>query len=1386
MSPGADAYNNNSNNNNNDDGGGDVDGDNTTIRPRLSSLRHGTSPLQNETLRQPTDEIPLDLRAEEKDGSDYDESTQHDEAEQQPPPMRFTIDPAGDRTHDKTTVDVVTVPCPGADSLRSWNRDGLLGRYFGALSMRDAEVDRPASASSWVRQGIRRGADVARILLYEHPPLEDGVTLDGLAGELLEQLASLRERQGSGGGDGGTERRPLVFIAHSIGGIVVKMALVKASRDARHESIVRDCYAVVFFGTPHQGSSYFAMPGLASSIQNTLQLSAPLPLSITSILDVGHPQLLLADSEFKSIAHEMRVWTFYETIDSRLSASTVAAGEVTMSKSRRQGGGGVYFTAPLTSIKSAILGMRQERVFPLQSDHANVASFGRQNMHTLRLFLRQLSLLIDRADATLRTDAGNVPARWSLDLEQRVSVEVRGFFEDPTTTAAGASSVVVRAWSTKLTLAEFLRKGPDVCLEERLQEVEQVSSPDNAGQPLGRSVGPGGTFPPFTEAERDMIRRQVSEKEGLGIANQLIRRADTPPTSPVTRPIDSPRSVPHSAVNVTGSPAAQNARVRRLSSPPLPTIARTTTATTRYSAPLRRPSPLIRPEVDQDLAIDRLSPPTRTRSFLSTGRSVSDLSSPYMYRDFPPFSQQRSHSTMDAHSRRRLWRDEHDIGSVVVDDDEIEALPQLPDAITASSDAQQQMDGTAALAGQPALSFTPSASQRKFVWVHLPYNNPTWVNEDYSALYGPDFWASKHTRGRHSQHYAYYAKPGCYFTAPRALSPLNRSLSPPKSPFPQQPAAVPLCLFLPYLHFDSYKRLIRRRELIFQRLSSGRAHPVPEDVAKTDSIELQVIWEYLGYDPPVNCRRSLDQFGYPALGDTRGRDDDQMLYKLTKERDCRYGQYHGDVYTYSLNSRVGTNGSHGSWGDELAELERIQEQNDGPRDGVRNGNVLMVDQLWLWAVDYDADVDNTGLETLISFFPKRESDPIEGPLYQQADLRDSIVNEVNIDMARQCENSFDLAALAALHAVSVLLDRTSHPDLEVFRIFGEAISVLTEKLTLSLKMFRVEGFKDKAAADEPVENRESSIRRRHREEGRRAEKENRDNTSALLELRDLEDELQVLLELFERQQVVLSSMLTAYGSPALRDRTVHGRGFIAEAISRVAEYRRRAEDMTQRVRMTREEYDKLLQMVQRQAQVDEVRLSRLHADLATSQGRSVMIFTVFTIIFLPLSFFTSLFGMNTREWDDNGPLPLQVIGMIALPSSFALIVISLIAAFSDTARRFIFWSRDTAYDGLHWAYELTLEPVVDAALSRWRKRQRQDQWQRQRAGGGTGSGSGGGRNNGPSDDWRDARRGLVTDTSDFWERNRPQRERGYQIPEVNRKKVPNGKKKGSSKGKKDV
>jgi Mg2+ and Co2+ transporter CorA len=65
---------------------------------------------------------------------------------------------------------------------------------------------------------------------------------------------------------------------------------------------------------------------------------------------------------------------------------------------------------------------------------------------------------------------------------------------------------------------------------------------------------------------------------------------------------------------------------------------------------------------------------------------------------------------------------------------------------------------------------------------------------------------------------------------------------------------------------------------------------------------------------------------------------------------------------------------------------------------------------------------------------------------------------------------------------------------------------------------------------------------------------------------------------------------------------------------------------------SRTQVENLLDLKQKQANVDESRLARWEAEVTQTQSRSVMVFTIFTVIFLPLSFFTSLFGINVREW----------------------------------------------------------------------------------------------------------------------------------------------------------
>lgn len=414
---------------------------------------------------------------------------------------------------------------------------------------------------------------------------------------------------------------------------------------------------------------------------------------------------------------------------------------------------------------------------------------------------------------------------------------------------------------------------------------------------------------------------------------------------------------------------------------------------------------------------------------------------------------------------------------------------------------------------------------------------------------------------------------------------------------------------------------------------------------------------------------------------------------------------------------------------------------------------------------------------------------MEGPLHDQADLRDSIFNEVNADLTRRCENALDLAALTVLHAVSVLIDRSSHPDLEIFRIFEEAISILTEKMTSSLKTFRTSGLRRWDGDD--TELKTSSIRARHKREDERAEQENRDNTSALLELRDIEDELSTLKHLFEDQEEQVTTMLAVYASGSSTSAgsrressnwppsassppmglngsmspstpggslTANGRGFLQEALAKLKSYQGQAEDMIRRVEKTRQDFDKLLETIQRQAQIDEVRLSRQQADLASAQERSVMIFTVFTVIFLPLSFFTGIFGMNTLEWGGDDNLSLRTIGTIALPSSAALIGVALVVAWSTSVRKGLKYSRR----GLARCKNRS---------RRWCEAQMEAFWREWVRDAPATPGRGKARERDESLLSRKQRKELKKNkmAQDFWERHRIERELGYEIPRANRK-----------------
>lgn len=255
-----------------------------------------------------------------------------------------------------------------------------------------------------------------------------------------------------------------------------------------------------------------SMRNLSDSIQLLLHLQRPLPTSLVNEIRVSNKSLIKMHDDFTNVVSEMRVWSFYETIDSQLSGSGLDYADE------------VQFSAPLVSIKSAIVDVRQETIYSaLESDHAHCASFGVTNPRTLATYLQDLAAAVAKAEALSQT------IHTPLKLKEHVKVELIGFYDDPDASVESD----IRLYFAKYHLSEFLQKGPERCLEERLTRVSR-----RHGAPGGRDAADGPNSSQRGGGLNILTGVQNFWKSTVG-GTQQQRRPDSPDivvTLPSARP----------------------------------------------------------------------------------------------------------------------------------------------------------------------------------------------------------------------------------------------------------------------------------------------------------------------------------------------------------------------------------------------------------------------------------------------------------------------------------------------------------------------------------------------------------------------------------------------------------------------------------------------------------------------------------------------------------------------------------------------------------------------------------------------------------------------------------------------------------------------------------
>jgi hypothetical protein len=104
----------------------------------------------------------------------------------------------------------------------------------------------PFNYNRWLRQLLPKDFPDSRILLFVYDALHvfGKARLFHAARHFLDLLINKRRHD---------PFRPIIFLAHSVGGVFLKYALVQAWGDPKYRSIRESAGGIAFFGTPHHG-----------------------------------------------------------------------------------------------------------------------------------------------------------------------------------------------------------------------------------------------------------------------------------------------------------------------------------------------------------------------------------------------------------------------------------------------------------------------------------------------------------------------------------------------------------------------------------------------------------------------------------------------------------------------------------------------------------------------------------------------------------------------------------------------------------------------------------------------------------------------------------------------------------------------------------------------------------------------------------------------------------------------------------------------------------------------------------------------------------------------------------------------------------------------------
>ncbi|KAH8880966.1 hypothetical protein GQ53DRAFT_799429 [Thozetella sp. PMI_491] len=292
---------------------------------------------------------------------------------------------AGSLTLDTGFLGITTLyaPPPQDHEIDVIAVSGLGGHAFGSFKERGGE-------HMWIRDALPHdlggtggnGSNpLARIMVYgyeSHLPQSNSFqSLEDLGSSFHNSLLALATS---------ATLRPIIFVAHSLGGLIVKQMLISLSRSTSKDdqALIRAVYGIVFFGVPHAGMD---ISSLIPMVEN-----GPNRFFLESIGNINSQIISTLQREFLAVLGsegEPEIVSFYETVKSP------TAKEVEKGKWAVEGPGAVLVTkASATLCRPS--GDGQEHICAVDRSHSEMIKFGPQD-HEYEKALVRINGLVRRA-----------------------------------------------------------------------------------------------------------------------------------------------------------------------------------------------------------------------------------------------------------------------------------------------------------------------------------------------------------------------------------------------------------------------------------------------------------------------------------------------------------------------------------------------------------------------------------------------------------------------------------------------------------------------------------------------------------------------------------------------------------------------------------------------------------------------------------------------------------------------------------------------------------------------------------------------------------------------------------------------------------------------------